>query len=227
DTSAALRTVGLTVAFVAIMVFVVRPLAAKLVRRISSRGELSQTGLAIVCVGLLVSALATEAIGIHALFGAFLFGAVIRHDSALAEDVRDKLTDVVVVLFLPAFFAFTGLRTELGLVSGAAAWAITAVILLVAAGGKVGGAFVAARFVGLGSRDAAALGVLMNTRGLMELIVLNVGLDLGVISPTLFTMLVFMAVATTFATTPLLRFIKGGELRAAAAADVRAGQRAH
>jgi len=109
------------------------------------------------------------------------------------------------VLILPAFFAFTGMRTEIGLVSGAFEWAIVALIIVVATVGKFGGTLIAARWSGLDWRYAAGLGILMNTRGLMELIVLNVGLDLGVVSPTLFTMLVLMALVTTIATTPILR----------------------
>jgi Kef-type K+ transport system membrane component KefB len=110
----------------------------------------------------------------------------------------------VIVLFLPAFFAFTGMRTQIGLLDTTADWLVCAAIIVVATLGKFGGSAVAARWTGMSWRDAGALGILMNTRGLMELIVLNIGLDLGVISPTLFAMLVIMALVTTFATTPLL-----------------------
>ena len=158
-------------------------------------------------MALLLSAFATEAIGIHALFGAFLFGAVIPHDSGIARSLTHRLEHVVTVLFLPAFFAFTGLRTEIGLVSGVDAWFICGLIIVVAMVGKFGGTLAAARWTGLGWRNAAALGILMNTRGLMELIVLNVGLDLGVISPTLFAMMVLMALVTTMTTTPILQWV--------------------
>ena len=158
-------------------------------------------------IGLLLSSLATEAAGIHAIFGAFLLGAIIPHDSRLARDLSHKLEDLVVVLFLPAFFAFTGMRTQIGLVHGASQWLLCGVILVTASIGKFGGTFAAARFTGLGNRDAASLGILMNTRGLMELIVLNLGLDLHILSPTLFAMLVIMAVVTTFATTPILHLL--------------------
>ena len=120
------------------------------------------------------------------------------------------------MLLLPAFFAFTGMRTQIGLVSGAEQWLLCGLIILVACVGKFGGSYVAARLTGLAWRDSAALGILMNTRGLMELIVLNIGLDLGVISPTLFAMLVIMALVTTFATTPILDWITGSESRARA-----------
>jgi Kef-type K+ transport system membrane component KefB len=160
-----------------------------------------------VLAGLLLSALATEAIGIHAVFGAFLAGVIIPHDSALAHEMEGKLHSGVVVLLLPAFFAFTGMRTGIGLIHGVGDWLLCLGITAVATLGKFGGTAAAARLAGLGWRTSAALGVLMNTRGLMELIVLNVGLDLGVISPELFAMMVLMALATTLATAPLLRLL--------------------
>jgi Kef-type K+ transport system membrane component KefB len=158
-------------------------------------------------VALLLAALATAWIGIHALFGAFLVGVVIPHDSRFAADIRSKLEDSVVVVLLPAFFAFTGLRTQVGLVHGKQNWLILGAIVAAASCGKIGGSFIAGRAAGLTNKAASALGILMNTRGLMELIVLNIGLDLGVISPTLFAMLVLMAVVTTVATTPMLALI--------------------
>ncbi|HEV8246822.1 MAG TPA: cation:proton antiporter, partial [Polyangiaceae bacterium] len=169
--------------------------------------NLTQNAFAGVCVALLLSSLATELIGIHALFGAFLVGAIVPHDSALAREIKSKLEDLVVVLLLPAFFAFTGMRTQIGLVSGLTNWVVCGAIVVVASLGKFGGSTVAARVTGMPWREAMALGILMNTRGLMELIVLNVGLDLGVLSPTLFAMLVIMALVTTLATTPILHRI--------------------
>src|SRR4029079_14654255 len=160
-----------------------------------------------VLVALLFSAMTAEWIGIHAIFGAFLLGAIIPHDSDIARDFQHKLEDIVKILLLPAFFAYTGMRTQIGLVSGAQAWAICAVIILVATLGKFGGTLVAARCTGLNWRMSSALGILMNTRGLMELVVLNVGLELGVISPTLFAMMVTMALVTTLATTPILHLL--------------------
>jgi Kef-type K+ transport system membrane component KefB len=190
----------LTLVFIAVMFLVVKPLGALAVRRLADR----QTAIALVLVGLLLSALVSERIGVHAIFGAFLFGAVLPHDTALARSLKERMEDLVTVLLLPAFFAFTGMRTEIGLVSGLDEWLICGLILLVATAGKFGGTLAAARFTGLPWRQAAGLGILMNTRGLMELVVLNIGLDLGVISPTLFTMMVLMALATTIATTPVL-----------------------
>ena len=142
----------------------------------------------------------------HAIFGAFLFGAVIPHDSGLARALKQSCDDLVTVLLLPAFFALTGMRTEFGAAVGRVdEWPICGLIVLVATAGKFGGTLRGRAADGIGLASCGRLGVLMNTRGLMELIVLNVGLDLGVISPTLFTMMVVMALVTTMATTPILR----------------------
>lgn len=202
-------TVAAVIAFVVVMVFVVRPIARFLAQREErSTDPVSSNTLALIFGMMLISAVATETIGIHALFGAFLFGVVIPHDGRLAEQIRIRTEDVVVVLFLPIFFAFTGLRTRLGLVDQPGDWLALAGIITVATLGKAGGSTLAARAVGLGWRDSATIGALMNTRGLMELIVLNVGLDLGVLSPTLFAMMVVMALVTTFLTTPLLHLLR-------------------
>lgn len=218
STTSSLWTLGLTFAYVLLMLGVARPLIARLAKRESLNDRLSQRATAAVLVGLLVSALVTEAIGIHALFGAFLLGAVVPHESRLARELTERLEDFVIVLLLPAFFAFTGLRTQIGLLSGVMDWVYCGVILLVACVGKFGGSTLAARLTGMPWREASALGVLMNTRGLMELIVLHVGLDLGVISPRLFAMLVIMAVVTTLATSPLLHALKLGGARTPALA---------
>ncbi len=203
----ALLTAGMALGYIALMIFLVRPAMARLTLVYGNRGRLTQGVMATVFVVLLLSSLATDLIGIHAIFGAFALGAIIPHDSGLARDLTDRLEDVLVVLLLPAFFAFTGLRTQIGLVSGLQQWLLCVLIIMVASLGKFGGGCVAARLTGLGWRDASALGVLLNTRGLMELIVLNIGFELGVISPTLFAMLVLMALVTTFATTPILHFV--------------------
>lgn len=206
----ALRTTLLTIAFVAVMVFLAKPLIRRLVARQKDGERISNATLGFVFIGFLAAALVTESIGIHALFGAFLFGALIPHDSPLAHALTVRLNDAVVVLFLPVFFAFTGMRLQIGLVSGGEAWFGVLLILLVATLGKFGGSYLAARWVGMAPRDSATLGILMNTRGLMELIVLNLGLDLGVISPTMFAMLVLMALVTTFATSPVLSLLYRG-----------------
>lgn len=202
-----LRTFALVAVYIIVMALVMRPLMARLTVLYGNKGRLSQGLMATICVLLLISASATEVIGIHAIFGAFALGAMIPHDSGMARELTDRLEDLVVVLLLPAFFAFTGLRTQIGLLNGPQEWVLCGLIIVVASVGKFGGSLFAARLTGLGWRDGAALGVLMNTRGLMELIVLNIGFEMHVISPELFAMMVLMALTTTFATTPILHLI--------------------
>jgi Kef-type K+ transport system membrane component KefB len=196
----------LALGFIALMFIVIRPIIKLMVKRLGD-GLLSTTTVAWVFLAVLVSAVAAEAIGIHAIFGAFLLGAIIPHDSAIAREFTHKLEDIVTVLLLPAFFAITGMRTEIGLVAGWENWLACGLIILAATAGKFGGTVVAARLTGLDWRMASSLGILMNTRGLMELIVLNIGLNLGVITPTVFAMMVLMALVTTLATTPLLMLV--------------------
>ncbi|WP_225410411.1 cation:proton antiporter domain-containing protein [Stigmatella hybrida] len=200
-------TTLLALLYIVFMLLVVRPFLARLGARVASKDGLTQNVVAGTLVLLLASSWATELIGIHALFGAFLFGAVIPKEGGLADALAERLEDVAVVLLLPVFFAYSGLRTQVGLLNSVDAWAMCGLIILLACLGKFGGSTVAARLTGLRWREASAVGVLMNTRGLMELIVLNIGLDLGVISPTLFTMMVVMALVTTFITSPLLNWI--------------------
>jgi Kef-type K+ transport system membrane component KefB len=204
QTGSLLFTLFTTIGFILFVLLVAKQGALRLVRWQTAKGRTTQDMFAVVCAALLLSALLTERIGIHALFGAFLLGTVIPHNSVLARDIREKCEDLVVVLLLPVFFVFTGMRTQIGLVHGTRDWLACILIIGVASLGKFGGSFLAARWTGSDWREAASMGVLMNTRGLMELIVLNVGLDLGVLSPVLFTMFVIMAVATTLVTTPIL-----------------------
>ncbi|MFZ2060190.1 MAG: cation:proton antiporter [Candidatus Binatus sp.] len=215
EAAGAVATIAMALGFIVLMIVVVRPAMARLSLLYGNRGRLTQGVMASVFIALLISASATELIGIHAVFGAFALGAVIPHDSGMAREMTDRLEDIVIVLLLPAFFAYTGLRTQIGLVNGSEQWMMCALIVAVASAGKFGGSAIAARITGLNWRDSTALGVLMNTRGLMELIVLNIGLEMNVISPTLFAMLVIMALVTTFATTPILHLItrrQGAEL---------------
>ncbi len=200
-------TTALALLYIAFMLVLVRPFLQRLGARVANKEGLNQNGVALTLMMLLASAWATELIGIHALFGAFMMGSVIPKEGGLAQALAEKLEDVAVVLLLPLFFAFSGLRTQIGLLSTGDHWVMCGVIILLACLGKFGGSAVAARLTGMRWREAGALGILMNTRGLMELIVLNIGLDLGVISPTLFTMMVVMALVTTVMTTPLLRWI--------------------
>ncbi len=191
--------------FVAVMLFVVRPLLRRLETVYRERGEITQGMLAIVVLLLLFSALISERIGIHALFGAFLAGAVMPKGEDFIRDLSGKFQDLTVVLFLPVFFAFTGLKTSIRLLNDADLWGYCAIIIATAIAGKLGGAMLAARATGMAWREAGAVGILLNTRGLMELVILTIGLEAGIISPTVFTMMVLMALVTTIITTPLLQ----------------------
>jgi K+:H+ antiporter len=203
--SGAGRTVALALTLAGVMLFVVRPYLARLADR--SRIGLNQNLVAFIVVLVFLSSLVTEFIGVHALFGAFLFGAILPKQGSIAAAIAEKLEDVVVVVLLPLFFAYSGLRTQVGLLQSPGDWLICGAITLIACAGKFGGSAVAARLTGIPWREASAIGILMNTRGLMELVALNVGHDLGVISPKLFTMMVIMALATTFMTTPLIQLV--------------------
>jgi Kef-type K+ transport system membrane component KefB len=202
--AAALQTAALTALYIALMLTAGRRLATAAVARLDRSAHIGEQSVALVLVAVLLSSVATEFIGIHAIFGAFLIGTIIPHHSKVATQVTERIADIVRVMFLPAFFAFTGLRTEIGLIESGQDWLTCAVIVLVATAGKFGGTAIAAKASGLSWRDSGALGILMNTRGLVELIVLNIGLDLGVIAPRLFTMLVIMALVTTLMTAPVL-----------------------
>ena len=206
DSGSAIPSVVGASAYIGVMLLVVRPIVRRLSRRWEGE-DLPSAGLALVLAALLASAWAAERAGLHAIFGGFLLGAVVPHDSAIARALTGSGEKFVTALLLPAFFALNGMRTRIGLLAGGDSWMVCGTIVLVATVGKFGGTFVAARACGRSARDAAALGALMNTRGLMELIVLGVGLDLGVISPALFTMMVLMALATTMATAPVLAWL--------------------
>ena len=204
--TSALGIVLWTLGYLALMLLLIRPLVGRWLSSSSER-TISQGQIAVALCGLILSALATQWIGIHAIFGAFLLGAIIPHDSPLAEQLGKHIENVVVVLMLPAFFALTGMRTQISLISGWHDWLWCLAIIAVATLGKFGGTLIAAKLCGQSWRDASCLGILMNTRGLMELIVLNVGLDLGIISPRLFAMMVIMALVTTLSAAPILQLI--------------------
>jgi len=195
-----------SVVFIGLMLGLIRPLVRRGVAWAESHG-LDRHATPCLLVAAFLAALTTEVIGIHAVFGAFLMGAVIPHDSRIAHQIREQLHSVVTMLLLPAFFAISGFQTRIDLISGGYDWLICGAIIAVATVGKFGATLVAARVTGSDWRTATALGVLMNTRGLMELIVLNIGLGLGVISPRLYAMMVIMALVTTLATAPLLRWL--------------------
>jgi Kef-type K+ transport system membrane component KefB len=201
-------TLLLAVAFTAIMISVVRRALPVWIGEEQLRREEPSGGTLgiIVCV-VIAAALSTEIIGIHALFGAFLAGAVMPDVGDFRRRITTLLEKFSSVLLLPLFFAFTGLRTEIGLLAGAEDWLVCAAIVGIATLGKLGGSAVAARVTGMNWRESLQLGALMNTRGLMELIALNIGYDLGILSPRIFTMLVIMAVITTMMTGPLLTLL--------------------
>ena len=214
EPGSAIWVIGGAVVFISLMLLAIRPLLHRWVRIWDTRTDpLPSYAIPGMFLAVLLASLCTEAIGIHAVFGAFLVGAVVPHDSRIARDMTAKLKEPVTILFLPAFFAYTGMRTQIRLVDGWDGWLWCGAIILVATVGKFGGTFAAARLTGFNTRDSTALGMLMNTRGLMELIVLNIGLDLGVISPTLFAMMVVMALATTAATSPVLQWLLPSEHR--------------
>ena len=193
-----------TAVYVGLMWFGIRRALRRLEANFLKRNSLTQDLISIMLLLVLISGWITERLGIHALFGAFLMGVVMPKDRGFVCALREKLEGLVVVLLLPLYFAFTGLRTSIGLLSGADMWFYCGLIIVIAIAGKFGGATISARLSGVPWREAGAIGILMNTRGLMELVVLNIGLDIGVISPALFTMMVLMALVTTFMTTPLL-----------------------
>ena len=192
--------------YIALMLFVVRPIVRKLVisQRDASKSDMTIAAL-LVC--MLASSWATEWLGIHALFGAFCAGAIVPKENGFTEDIAKRLQLPVVVLLIPLFFAFTGLRTSIGLISSPDMILYCALVFLVAIAGKFGGSTIAARIIGQPWRDAASIGILMNTRGLVELVILNIGLEIGVLTRPLFTIMVLMAVGTTLMTTPILSLI--------------------
>jgi Kef-type K+ transport system membrane component KefB len=192
--------------FGAALVLGVRPIMAKLSVTYGHSGRLTQGVMTTVFVSLLICALAAQLIGLNALLGAFALGAVIPHDSGMARELTDRLEDLVLVLLLPAFFAMIGLRTDIRQLGGSE-WLLCAVLIAIASGAKVGASALAARMGGCGWRDATALGILMNTRGLIELIVLDIGFGLRLVSPGLFTMLVLLTITATVVTTPIVDWL--------------------
>jgi Kef-type K+ transport system membrane component KefB len=203
----AMYTIALALAYVLFMVFVMQPLLKKIGNVYSEKETINKTIVAIAFLVLLVSAYLAEIIGIHALFGAFLAGVVMPPHFSFRKIMTEKVEDVSLVLLLPLFFVFTGLRTEIGLLNGTHLWSVCGIIILTAVAGKFGGSAFAARYVGQSWKESLSIGALMNTRGLMELIVLNIGYDLGVLSPEVFAMMVLMALVTTFMTAPALDII--------------------
>lgn len=192
------------VVYTATMLFAVRPQLASWMKE---RKELTNDLFAVLMIFFFVSCLTTRLIGVHALFGAFLFGVVLPKDDWVTEGFYKRLEPVVAYVLLPLFFAFTGLRTDIALIDTPHLWLVAFSIVAVAVAGKFIGAMVPAKLMGRGWRESAAIGALMNTRGLMELVILNIGLEVGIISPSLFSMMVIMALVTTYMTVPILRWV--------------------
>jgi Kef-type K+ transport system membrane component KefB len=199
--------IGLAILYVLGMFFIINPFLKKIGELYGTKDNLSKPVVAIFFLTLIISSYLTEIIGIHALFGAFMTGVIMPDITKFRNLFIEKVEDVSVILLLPLFFVYTGLRTEIGLINDPYLWKITGFIILVAVIGKFFGSALAAKFVGQSWRDSLTIGALMNTRGLMELVVLNIGLDLKVLTPEVFTMMVIMALVTTFMTGPTLNII--------------------
>jgi Kef-type K+ transport system membrane component KefB len=220
-------TVAGSAVYLAAMIVLVKPWLRRFVVLYRARRAVSDDLMGVILMLVLTSAWITEVLGIHALFGAFLIGAVLPKHQQFVRDLRERLEGLVVVLLLPLFFAFTGLRTSIGQLGSADMWLYCGLVIVVAVAGKLGGSAIAARLTGMTWRQAGAIGILMNTRGLIQLVVLNIGLDIGVISPAMFTMMVLMALVTTFMTTPLLALVYPVEVmeREARAAEAGDGKK--
>lgn len=192
--------------FFAVSWYGVRPVMKRILHRCDARsGELSNNLLGCVLAAIFLSAMTTYQLGIFAIFGGFTMGVLLHDEHAFVKSWRARISPFVMVFFLPIFFTYTGLRTNIGSLDSPAAWGWCALIVLLATLGKFGGSYIAARATGLSHMESKILGIMMNTRALMELIVINVGYDLGVISQQMFTILVIMAIFSTVITSPLLR----------------------
>lgn len=200
----ALYVIGLSVVYVLVMLKLVRPFLRHIGNLNANNQTLSKPVIAIFLLVLVVSSYTTEVIGIHALFGAFMAGAIMPESHKFRQIFVKKVEDVAVILFLPLFFVFTGLRTQIGLLNDIELWKAAGWIIVVAVTGKFVGSAVAAKYVGQNWKDSLTIGALMNTRGLMELVALNIGFELGVLTPEVFAMMVIMALVTTFMTGPFI-----------------------
>ena len=207
STSAFALKVVLVAMFFAVSWFIVRPLVRGLIQRLGTATDaLPHSLIGLMLAVVFTGAMVTYQLGIFAIFGGFMMGVILHQERELVAAWKQRIGAFVMVFFLPIFFTFTGLRTDIGGLASASDWGWCALLIALATFGKFGGCYAAARFAGLPRAESGMLGIMMNTRALMELIVLNVGLDLGVISPRMFTMLVLMAIVSTIMTTPLLRY---------------------
>jgi Kef-type K+ transport system membrane component KefB len=196
-------TLILLAVFVATMLLPIRRVASLLESRYQQNGA-SMEFISLLMLFMLAASWTTERLGVHALFGAFMAGLVVPKNGRMIADLVDRIESLSLALLLPLFFALTGLRTRIDLLTDKALWGYAGAIIATAVAGKLAGAAFTARATGMNWKDSLGLGVLMNTRGLVELVILNAGLDLGILSPALFTMMVLMALVTTFMTSPIL-----------------------
>src|SRR4030095_3780371 len=209
----ALFTIALTVVFVMLMLLLVKPQFEPFINRRINDPKYSRRLLAGVLAFALTCAWLTETIGIHALFGGFIAGVVMPSNPGVEKFLQDKIEAFSSTVLLPLFFVFTGLRTQVTLLNDWWSWLICVAIVVVAVVGKLGGSMLMARWTRMSWRDSFAIGALMNTRGLIELVVLNIGYDLGILSDRIFVMMVIMALTTTFMTGPLLSLVRVGKAR--------------
>jgi Kef-type K+ transport system membrane component KefB len=203
-----LVTIGMVIVYILVMMLAVKPFLEKISKKYAGKDVLSLNIVVLMFGVLILSSYTTEVIGIHALFGAFLAGVVMPSTFNFRKILIEKIDYVSVGLLLPLFFAFSGLRTQFGLLNSTHEWVVCGAILSVAILGKFGGSMLAAKFVGESWKDSIVLGALINTRGLMELVVLNIGYDLGILTPEVFAMMIGMALVTTMMTGPMLNLMK-------------------
>lgn len=225
NVAGALYTISLAALYILFMFLVVRPFLRKIGEAYNKRETVGKTLVAFIFLVLVVSSYITEVLGIHALFGAFLAGVIMPENLSFRRVMTERVEDVALVLFLPLFFVFTGLRTEIGLLDSPHLWGVCALFVVVSVAGKMLGAAGSARLAGESWKDSLSIGVLMNTRGLMELIVLNIGYEMGIIPASLFVIFVIMALLTTFMATPMLALIERLSGRRSAAASEEARRR--
>lgn len=194
------------VGYVCLALFVIRPLLARWARGVEARGNLSDREFVVCLILMALGSWFTDLIGLHAVFGAFIMGIVMPR-GLVAQALMDRIQPLTVALLLPLFFTFSGLNTQIGLLDSAYLWLMAALVLVAAIGGKGVACWLAARVTGISNREALGIGTLMNARGLMELIIINIGLQRGIISPALFATLVIMAVITTLMASPIFELL--------------------
>jgi len=202
----AFANIAVGTGYVLLALSVIRPLLARWAVRIESQGRLSDQGFVFCLILLAAGAWFTDLIGLHAVFGAFIMGVAMPR-GLVARQLSERIEPLTVALLLPLFFTYSGLNTQIGLLDSAYLWSMTALVFLAAVGGKAVACWLAARATGINHREALGIGMLMNARGLMELIIINIGLQRGVISPALFATLVIMAVVTTLIASPAFEWL--------------------